>query len=186
MDHIITIILAYLLVLFVGIVILRIYVRRDYLLRGKLSVTTAILQALLFFVYGGLPILYVPRSWPKVFVPSWLYVIGSSFIVIGLLTLVINMSWLGISRSLGRGTKKLVQTGLYRITRNPQALACGLYVIGFSILWPSLFSFGWAILYCILIHIMVLTEEEHLAKMYVDKYLEYLQQVPRYIKLGKK
>lgn len=89
---------------------------------------------------------------------------------------------LGVLRSLGHGTKELEQSSLYRITRNPQALACALYVIGFAMLWPSWYSEGWAFLYFVLIHVMVLTEEEHLLRTYGQQYKVYCKQVPRYIR----
>ena len=183
MVNLIIITLSYLLTLSAGFIILRVFVRRDYLQLGKLRLITAFLQGLLFFIHGSLPLLYLPQDWPKINVPDWISVIGLSLIVIGLSTLLISMTKLGIQTSLGRGEKELVKTGLYTITRNPQSIAYGLFVIGFSILWPSWFSLGWAILYFILIHTMILTEEEHLTRLYGEKYQAYLQQTPRYMNL---
>jgi protein-S-isoprenylcysteine O-methyltransferase Ste14 len=69
---------------------------------------------------------------------------------------------------------------MYNLSRNPQASACGLYVIGFFLLWPSWYGAGWVLLYCVLIHWMVLAEEKHLARLYGQRYQDYCQKVPRY------
>jgi protein-S-isoprenylcysteine O-methyltransferase Ste14 len=90
---------------------------------------------------------------------------------------------LGVLRSLGLGTVKLEQSGLYRLSRNPQVLACTLYVIGFVMLWPSWYSVGWLLLYMVMIHRMVLTEEEHLLRTHGKQYELYCERVPRYISL---
>jgi len=96
-----------------------------------------------------------------------------------LAVLLYGMVRLGMLRSVGRGDGKLEQSGLYAISRNPQALACGLYVAGFVLLWPSWYAAGWAILFFILIHAMIRTEEEHLLETHGQKYLDYLRRAPR-------
>lgn len=167
-----------------GLIILRMPVRRDYLQQGRLSVIVSVLQALLFFTYGGFPALYLPGDWPDVHVVPAIQIIGIVFIFVGLSTLFYGMIWLGILRSLGRGKKDLERSNIYRVTRNPQALACGLYVIGFAILWPSWYAMAWVILYFVLIHVMILTEEDHLYQTYGADYAKYCDEVPRYFRLS--
>ena len=181
MSDLIIFFLAYCLLLIFGIVILRVVVRRDYLSRGRLSVPVSMLQAVLFFTYGGFPYLYLPRDWPAVHVPTIVHILGITFIIIGLAGLFYGMIKLGIFRSMGHSETKLQRSGIYSKTRNPQALACGLYVIGFTILWPSWQALAWAILYPILIHMMIITEEQYLLKIYGKEYLDYCQEVPRYL-----
>jgi hypothetical protein len=76
--------LAYLALLALGWVILRVAARRDYLSRGKLSLQVSILQALLFFIYGGFPYLYLPPDWPSVHVDLIYHIVGSGLIIVGL------------------------------------------------------------------------------------------------------
>ena len=109
----------------------------DYQSLGRLSVHTAIIQALVWIIYGSFPILYLPEDWPAVHVNLLIYVIGLAALIIGLGFLLYAVFWLGLPRSLGRGKKALEQKVFYGKTRNPQALACVLYVIGFAVLWPS-------------------------------------------------
>jgi protein-S-isoprenylcysteine O-methyltransferase Ste14 len=105
-------------------------------------------------------------------------------IILGLGFLFYGMVVLGLLPSIGRGRKGLTQSGIYRNTRNPQALACGLYVVGFTVLWPSWYAVGWAILNAILIHTMIITEEEHLLRAYGEGYAKYCRDVPRYFSLS--
>ena len=174
---------AYGLLLASGVIILRLVVRRDYLRRGQLSFAVATLQALLFFAYGGFPYLYLAGDWPATHVNQFAHLFGLGAIFVGLGFLFYGMIVLGLLPSMGRGRNGLAQTGIYRVSRNPQALACGLYVLGFTVLWPSWFAVGWAILYAILIHIMIITEEEHLLRTYGEGYAAYCRDVPRYLSL---
>lgn len=178
--------LAYAGLLAYGITFLRIGVRRDYARRGRLSVVVAILQALLFFIYGGFPYLYLPDDWPAVHVNPIIHLSGLLFIITGLGFLLYGMIRLGPLKSLGLGKRRLAQTGIYRKTRNPQALACGLYVIGFTMLWPSWYAVGWALLYFVLIHTMIITEEEHLLRIHDEDYSRYCREVPRYFMFRQK
>jgi protein-S-isoprenylcysteine O-methyltransferase Ste14 len=178
--------LAYSILLAYGIIILRIVIRRDYSRQGRLSVTTSILQSLLFFLYGGFPLFYVSDDWPAVYGNLLVQIVGVIFIVAGLGFLFYTMNGLGVFRSLGLGKKTLEQAGIYRKTRNPQALACSLYVVGFAILWPSWYAAAWAILYFVLIFMMILAEEEHLLTTHGEAYLNYCREVPRFFSLRTK
>lgn len=167
--------LTYSILLLFGLVVLRVFVRRDYFWRGRLSVPMSLLQALLFFIYGGFPYLYLSDDWPAIHVVAPFHFLGMVFIILGLACHSYGMFRLGVTRSVGHGEQILAHTGIYRRTRNPQALAGGLYVIGFSMLWPSWQALAWAMLYFVLIHIMILSEEQHLLKIHGTMYEEYCQ-----------
>ena len=163
-----------------GYCLFRFLVPCDYLMLGKLSPLIAFLQALLFIVYGGFPAIYLPKDWPAVSVPLFIHIPGIILILIGLFFLILGMIQLGPDSSVGRGTQELRESGVYSYSRNPQAIACAIYVIGFFMLWPSWYGLGWVFLYFILIHWMVLAEETHLNRKYGKSYLVYCEQVPRY------
>jgi len=165
----------------ISIVILRVIVRRDYLRRGRLSVGSAALQAFVFFVFGGFPSIYLPSEWPVSHVNLPLRVIGLTSITIGLGILLLGMFRLGILRSLGLQTGVLKESSSYRLTRNPQILGCVLYVIGFIILWPSWYALGWGLSLIAILHVMALTEEEHLRNTYGQDYEQFCNRVPRYL-----
>lgn len=165
----------------VSLLVLRLVVRRDYLRRGRLSNPSALLQALVFFAFGGFPSLYLPSNWPVSPVNLVLRVIGLASLTIGLLIMLIGVYRLGLLRSMGLQTDELKETSYYRATRNPQVLGCVLYVIGFVILWPSWFALGWGLSLLAILHVMVLTEEEHLRNTYGQDYEQYCNKVPRYL-----
>jgi len=165
----------------ISIVILRVFVRRDYLRRGRLSVASAALQALVFFVFGGFPSIYLPSEWPVTYVDTPLRVIGLTSLSIGLAIILIGIFRLGIRRSFGLQTGVLKESSFYHVTRNPQVLGCFLYVVGFIILWPSWYALGWGLSLAVIIHVMVLTEEEHLRNTFGQDYQLYCSKVPRYL-----
>ena len=179
-------IIIYLSFLVFGWFVLRILVQRDYKIGGRLSIPVTILQTLLFFIYGGFPSLYLAQDWPQTHVSSTLYYIGMVFIIVGLASLSYGMLKLGLLPSVGRDQDVLEQTGIYSISRNPQALACGIYVLGFTILWPSWYALSWMLLYGVLIQVMIITEEEHLLHLYGESYEEYCANAPRYIGMPRK
>ena len=78
----------------------------------------------------------------------------------------------------------LKNTGLYGIIRNPQALTCSFAVIGYALLYFSWHSLGWVVTFMIIVHIMVLTEEELLLNIHGEEYKDYCRRVPRYIGLS--
>jgi protein-S-isoprenylcysteine O-methyltransferase Ste14 len=172
---------SYIFLLLIGYVIFRYLVPRDYLKYGKLSPPVAFLQALLFFLQGGLPYLYLDKSWPKTTVPGSLHILGVSLIFLGLGFLLYGMVRLGVIRSMGRGESQLITSGMYSKTRNPQGIACAVFEIGFFTLWPSWYAAGWVLLFMVLIHMMVLAEEQHLKRLYGQEYVDYCAAVPRYL-----
>ena len=94
---------------------------------------------------------------------------------------VIAIGTLGVRKTMGQKAEVLAQVGLYRMSRNPQILGGGLAVVGIAVLWPSWYALGWVVLYGVVGHMMVLTEEEHLRNVHGEKYERYCERVPRYI-----
>ena len=181
--------LAILLLLFAYIVFRQI-VRRDYLERGKLSVFASTLQLLVFCGFFFFPYLFNP--------PEWVYFwrlsiaerhygqeIGFVIICLGFLVAFGTMAWFGIGKAFGLNVDGLTSWGPYQVSRNPQILGGYLLVIGTAIQRLSLYSLGWIVLYAIISHWMVITEEEHLSRVYGKEYEKYCSKVPRYL-LGKK
>ena len=166
-----------------GFVTLRYLVPHSYLKHGKLSSPMVLLQTLLFFLYGGFPYIYLDRDWPGVSVSLIPHIIGVFLVFLGLGVLFDGMVQLGFTRFLGRGEPRLVHRGIYRSTRNPQAMACGAYVIGFLMLWPSWYALGWVMLYFVYIQMMVSAEEQHLRRVLGHEYDAYCSRVPRYIRM---
>jgi len=176
---------AFLLLLFAYLVFRRI-VRRDYLEHGKLSPFASILQLLVFCGYFFFPYLFNPPEW------VWFWRLSSSgtrygqllglvIICIGFLVAFGTMAWFGIGKAFGLNVDGLTRQGPYKISRNPQILGGYLLVIGTSIQWLSVYSIGWILMYAIILHWMVITEEEHLFRVFGEEYEKYCSEVPRYL-----
>lgn len=185
MDFTLYVLSAILLLVFAYIVFRRI-VRRDYLQRERLSLLSSLLELLVFAGVMSFPELYNPPEW------AWFWKIDGSMrpvnMIIGLIVIICGftvafgtMFWFGISRAFGVKTDGIVNTGPYRFSRNPQILGGYLLVLGVFIQWPSWYALGWVILYGVISHMMILTEEEYLTQQYGETYTQFLEKVPRYL-----
>jgi len=172
-----------LVIFLITLVVFRIFVRRDYLRRGSLSLFSTILEFLIFGAHANLPYLYLSTPWPGLPpLPDNILQLVSGLAVsaLGLLATLAIMTHLGFSTTLGDQPDQLRQTGPYRWSRNPQLLTYGVLLLGCVILYPSWQAVIWFTLYGAISHVMVLTEEEHLGNIFRDGYQNYCRQVPRY------
>ena len=169
-----------------SLVLFRVFVRTDYREKGRLTPLTSLLQLLIWALLIGFPFLYNPPQWvwfwsAHVPVGTGLRAVGVSAVVAGVLLAFATMVWFGIRRAVGVEVGGLVESGPYRLTRNPQIVGGALTVLGCAVLWPSWYALGWICLYSIASHAMVLTEEEHLRRVFGVVYERYCARVPRYI-----
>jgi len=169
------------LVLGTIVVILRVIVRRDYLQRGRLTPVSSASEWLLGIIWAFFSYFYLPADWPMIYVGLGLRLAAWVWITLGVLTILLSLALLGLRRTHGLEADALVQSGPYRLTRNPQIVGFSLGMVGFVMLWPSWHMMMSLLLYVVLVHLMVLTEEEHLLARYGNEYLRYCEQVPRYI-----
>ena len=103
--------------------------------------------------------------------------------MLGLVMMFTAMFRLGIPRSLGVRAGGMKINDFYSYSRNPQVLGCSVYAFGFVILWPSIYALVWAVSLLGILHIMVLTEEEHLLNTFKQDYEKYYKLSPRYLGL---
>ena len=167
--------------LFSGYAVLHWLFARDYHRNGRLSLFAILLGSLVFFAWGGFPMVYGAKDWPAVQVGFILYVLGSILLWGGLAVLFIGMAQLGVWCAFGQRKNVLIQHGFYRFSRNPQIVGCVLYGVGFAVLWPSWYALGWVLMLAFLTHVMVLTEEVHLRHIFGEAYEDYCRRVARYV-----
>ena len=170
-----------LLVLIAIFVILRLVVRRDYQRRGRLTPFSAASEWLLALIWVAFSSYYLPADWPAIHVGLVLRVAGWLLIALGVLTMLYSMAWLGLRRAHGLQNDLLMQTGPYRLSRNPQIVGFALAMIGFVMIWPSWHMLVSLLLLVLFVHVMVLTEEEHLLAQFGDEYRRYCEQAARYL-----
>jgi len=168
-----------LLLLFAAFITFRVFVRRDYRKKGRLSLFSSFLQLLLFFLHALSAYLYVGSS--QVGKESPFFILAIILMVTGVALLALVMLTLGMGGVVGLKVAGLKTSGFYRHTRNPQILTGSLFYIGYAILWPSWTGLVWVGLFWTMLHIMVLTEEEHLRRTFGEAYEHYCEKTPRYL-----
>jgi protein-S-isoprenylcysteine O-methyltransferase Ste14 len=181
--------LGSILLLVLGYFVFRRIVRNDYLKNGKLSHFSSFLEFLFFALHANFSYIFLPSKWP--YLPSmpeniYQHIISLICVFIGLIGLIWSMIPLGFFRTMGLKSVHLKKNGLYRYSRNPQIIFYLLILIGVFISYPTFYSVGWIIIYLVVGHLMILTEEEYLQKKYKDNYRAYCKKVPRYIGFHKK
>lgn len=78
---------------------------------------------------------------------------------------------------------ELIETGIYRFSRNPYFLAYLLMFTSYTTLLQSTLLLVLSLVGFGMVHTMVLREERYLAKKHAADYERYLQKVPRYLVL---
>jgi len=172
------------LVLLLGYVVFRGVVRRDYERYGRLKAGAVFLEFIVFAVHANLSYIFLPVTWPELpRLPENLYqlVVGVGVLLIGIMLTLWAMAGLGFKHACGQPPEKLHLTGFYRWSRNPQLVFYALALLGFLVLWPAPLGVVWFLVYVVIAHWMVRSEEEHLADVYGVDYECYCEQVPRYL-----
>jgi protein-S-isoprenylcysteine O-methyltransferase Ste14 len=80
---------------------------------------------------------------------------------------------------------KLITKGIYRFSRNPMYLCIVLIYTGTGIACVSWLFLLLTIIFTILSHLLVITEENYCLKRYGKDYRKYLCRTPRWIGLPK-
>lgn len=178
-------ILAPLLLLFAYVVFRRV-VRVDYEARGRLGLVASLLQLLVLFGYFCFPYLYNPPGWDLFWrldlsTRPALQVTGLVLICLGFIVAFGTMFWFGITRAFGLRVEGITNKGPYRLSRNPQVVGGYLLVLGVFVQWPSFYALGWVFMYALIMHWMILSEEEHLLRLFGPAYEAYCSQTPRYL-----
>ncbi|MBT3338920.1 MAG: isoprenylcysteine carboxylmethyltransferase family protein [Anaerolineae bacterium] len=175
---------VYLLTILFAYYVFRVAVRKDYEKKGGLSNYATVLEFLIFAIHANLSYTFLPAPYPEM--PAYpdnqpLVAFGTSFMIIGISLMLWAMSGFGFKKAFGQDTQTLNRYGFYQYVRNPQIVFYSIAVLGMPVIWPSFYALGWILLYAIIAHMMVITEEEHLLRIYKEDYKNYCEDVPRYI-----
>lgn len=164
-------------------------IKQDYKKHMRLSMTSYILEILVFGVHANLIYAALHTKFPnfppfpdnklKTIISGILFVIG---------TLILLFSWfnLGTQPSLGIDRNILITRGLYQYSRNPQLVGYGLMLAAVTILFITWMVLIWFLLYIVVCVFMIQSEEEFLRKKYKEEYEKYCKTVSRVIGYKKK
>jgi len=162
--------------------VFRIAVRRDYKYYMKLSPISYILETFVFGIHANSIYLILPTQWPNL--PQLpdsqvVRIVSAIIFLIGIVILFVAWFGLGTKTSLGIDKNRLITSGLYKFSRNPQLVAYGLVLVSFTIMFFSWLTIIWVLLYLIASYFMVKSEEEFLEQKYGQEYKKYYNSVPR-------
>ncbi len=153
----------------------------DYI--GKLFKIVMIGLTVTVIIYA-----FVPSIYSFLLPVFWLEYQTVQFIGIGLLAL--SLGWtvlaqiqMGNSWRIGIDEEKetaLVQTGLFRLSRNPIFLGMQITLLGFFLVVPNALTLLILVLGFVLIQIQVRLEEEFLIKMHGGEYENFKRKVRRW------
>lgn len=92
-----------------------------------------------------------------------------------------------LKRMSGVDTSKLVTTGIYRYSRNPQNLGLFLVFLGISIAGRSLLALLLTEVFVIGFHMYAIKlEESYLERIFGEEYRRYKERSPRYFGMPKR
>lgn len=168
-------------VLLLGWIVFRVLARRDYERTGRLGLVVLGLAFLVFALHANLLYLFLPARWPALpDVPDAGVrgIIAGMLLVLGLGIVLTSVMGLGLGTTLGQ-EEGLQTKGLYRLSRNPQALGYGIVLLALVVAYPSAYGLAWLAAYVLIAAWMIRTEEEHLARTYGEEYFRYARAVPR-------
>ena len=112
-----------------------------------------------------------------------LKLIGILLIVVGsLISIAGVIEFRSLKRMSGVSTEKLVTSGIYQWSRNPQNVGWGLVLIGIALTGRSGVALMLASLFWLVIHFYIVNvEEKFLQKIFGDQYESYCATTPRYL-----
>ena len=75
----------------------------------------------------------------------------------------------------------LIESGIYRYSRNPYFLSYLLMFAGYTVLLQNLVLLALSVPGFILVHVMILKEEQYLSRLHGQTYRDYSNRVARYL-----
>ena len=153
------------------------YARWEYRKHGKLTLMGLLLLCVMLFI-PNLMLEYATRyRMPGTF-------LGYIGVVSGLAGLAILLWGMKHFRSIPKmlclDTGDLTVSGPYRWSRNPQYVGWVLFLLGFALIDWSLWCLAALIIVAVSLHLLVLIEEEHLLRVFGERYAEFRRKTPRY------
>lgn len=158
-------------------------VRRDYNNLHTLSSKTTVGAWLFYSLHFIITVTAAATSsWPLPIGSTTSRVAGITLSLFGFVLYIAGIaSFRSLKRVSGRDTSKLVTTGIYRWSRNPQNLGWLLFLAGVSIIGRSGLALLMTIVFGVAFRILLPIEEKFLESVFENQYRDYLSWSHRYI-----
>ena len=126
--------------------------------------------------------------WPIPIDRTFALVGGLIIFVVGVIVLPMGMiEFRSLRRSTGQDVSKLITTGIYRWSRNPQFIGWFLMLLGISIAGRSGFAFALTGVFAIVLYLYtVWLAEPYLERLYGEEYSLYRSRTARWIGIPEK
>jgi len=114
----------------------------------------------------------------------WLKIVGVILSVIAFIWIVIAQSNMKTSWRIGIDNEEkttLIKTGLFRYSRNPVFFGLVISAVGFFLILPNAVTLCIALLSYYSISVQIRLEEQYLESKHQEEYLNYKQEVRRWI-----
>lgn len=126
----------------------------------------------------------LPESFSEIKIASfYLKIAGTVFLLLSIVFMKLTLNDFTTSLRFGLNAKnkgKLLDSGVFAVSRNPFFLSIEIYFIGVVLFIPNWFFIVLTMLAFISIHFFILKEEKFMRKIYGDEYLDYAKKVRRY------
>lgn len=154
-----------------------IYARREYRIRGRLTLIGLFLLCAMLFV----PNLLLHYTFDYEMPVNAVDFTGAGIAVAGLvLCFAAMLRFRSVAKVLCLQSGELTVRGLYRFSRNPQYVGWVLFLLGFLLNDFSLWGLAALTVVAVSLHLLVLIEEDHLRRVFPGIYDEFAGRVPRY------
>lgn len=127
----------------------------------------------------------VPFSLPQGILRQVIISIGIVLIIIGIGLIVLarrEFAHFGQPTDPGHPTSKIIQTGVFAISRNPLYLASVIFFFGIALMLNILWALVTLLVSIVLCHhILIIPEEKYLAAKFGKEYKDYVASVHRWL-----
>jgi protein-S-isoprenylcysteine O-methyltransferase Ste14 len=158
-------------------------VRAEYLQQARLSSPTVVAVWVLYLAHLGITLAAAATSrWPLPVNLAGARVAGTLLLGAGALLFLGGIVSFGSFRRMsGLNTSRLVTTGAYRWSRNPQNVGWALFLAGIALVGRSGFALLMTAVFWATFRVYLSAEEEFLERTFGEAYRDYRASTHRYL-----
>ncbi|NOY98408.1 MAG: isoprenylcysteine carboxylmethyltransferase family protein [Chloroflexi bacterium] len=163
-------------------------VQREYTTQDKLSALTALGVWVIYLLHAGLTGLAAWYAlWPLPVDKTVSGAIGGVVVFFGLAFSAAGIiAFRSFKRMSGLEATKLVTSGIYRWSRNPQNVGWGLVLLGIALIGRSTIALLLVVLFWLVFRVYLVMEERYLERLFEEEWRRYRSKTPRFLGYPKK